>query len=249
MNPFEWRVEHLPEIDSTNTWLKARALEGAPEGLAVYADFQSAGRGRLDRQWESTAGAALLCSLLVRPALDLDQLQLVVAGVALSAQAALGQLCGVRPDLKWPNDLLVDDAKLAGLLAEVVATDQGIAVVVGLGLNLTGHPSHAHATDVLASSGVVLDPGVLLQTLLADFSLRYTQLEHADGRSEVTRNYSSSLATLGRRVRVSTRDGQFVGVALRVDSLSRLVVDVQGVEMTFSVGDVVHVRIDSEVVQ
>jgi BirA family transcriptional regulator, biotin operon repressor / biotin---[acetyl-CoA-carboxylase] ligase len=118
-----WRVEHLSEIDSTNRWLVERAKEGADEGLVVYADFQSAGRGRLERPWEAPARSSLLCSILLRPELDVDHLQLVVAAVALAARAALVRLCGLRPDLKWPNDLVVGPKKLAGLLCEVVEAE------------------------------------------------------------------------------------------------------------------------------
>ena len=78
-----------------------------------------------------------LCSILLRPDVGPDQLQLVVAGVALAARAALVRLSGVRPDLKWPNDLIVSDKKIAGLLAEIVSVDDRLAVVVGIGVNLT----------------------------------------------------------------------------------------------------------------
>ena len=110
MSSIVWRIEHFDVIDSTNTWVGERALEGAPEGLVAVADFQSAGRGRLDRRWESPPSASLLCSILLRPDVAPDQLQLVVACVALAARAALVRLCGVRPALKWPNDLIVGDA-------------------------------------------------------------------------------------------------------------------------------------------
>jgi BirA family biotin operon repressor/biotin-[acetyl-CoA-carboxylase] ligase len=124
-----WRLEHFAEIDSTNTWTVARALEGADEGVVAFADFQSAGRGRLDRTWESPPGASLLCSILLRPIIGPDQLQLVVASVALAARAALVRLCGVRPSLKWPNDLIVGDSKIAGLLAELVSNERGTALL------------------------------------------------------------------------------------------------------------------------
>src|SRR5487761_2245170 len=136
----EWRIEHFDEIDSTNTWVGAQALEGAAEGLVALADFQSRGRGRRDRRWEAPAGSALLCSVLLRPAVDLDDVQLGVAVMALALRAALERAAGLHADLKWPNDLLVGNAKVAGLLSEVVATDEGVALVVGLGVNLTSHP-------------------------------------------------------------------------------------------------------------
>ena len=84
-----WRVEHVAEVDSTNGWLVDQAKSGASEGNVIFADFQSAGRGRLDRQWVAPVRSALLCSFLFRPELDADQLALVMGAVALSARAAL----------------------------------------------------------------------------------------------------------------------------------------------------------------
>ena len=128
-------------------------MTGAPEGLVALADFQTAGRGRLDRRWESPPGASLLCSILLRAPVAPDELQLVVAAVALSARAAIVRLSGVRPDLKWPNDLIVGDAKLAGLLAEIVSSGDGLAAVVGIGVNLTyDGPDDVDATSVLEQS-------------------------------------------------------------------------------------------------
>ncbi|HEY5092336.1 MAG TPA: biotin--[acetyl-CoA-carboxylase] ligase, partial [Acidimicrobiales bacterium] len=149
MNSIVWRIEHFDEVDSTNSWVAQKANEGAPEGLVAFADFQSAGRGRLERTWESSRGSSLLCSILLRPDLSPDQLQLVVACVALAARAAIVRLSGVRPALKWPNDLIVGDAKLAGLLAEIVLVDERLAVVVGIGVNLTNEgPGNVLTTNV-----------------------------------------------------------------------------------------------------
>lgn len=238
-----WRVEHFGDIDSTNTWLVARAKEDAPEGLVAYADFQSAGRGRLDRQWESPAGASLLCSILLRPHVEPDDLQLVVACVALSARAALVRLCGVRPMLKWPNDLVVGDAKIAGLLAEIVTGGDGLAVVVGIGVNLThGGPPDVLATSVLEQSGVTITPVALLDILLDELEIRRPKLDTVEGRAELRDEYHRALATIGQLVRVELLQGAVNGVATSVDRSGRLVLDVDGVMMTLSAGDVVHVR-------
>ena len=123
MNPITWRVEHFEEINSTNTYVSVKAKEGASEGLVARADYQSAGRGRLDRTWEAPPRSALMCSILLSPPTSPDEMQLVVAAVALSARSALGALCSVYPQLKWPNDLIVDDKKIAGLLAEIVHSE------------------------------------------------------------------------------------------------------------------------------
>ena len=138
---------------------------------------------------------------------------------------------------------MVGEAKLAGLLAEIVATDDGLATVVGIGINLTdAGPSHVNATSVLEASGITVTPRALLDILLDELEHRRARLETSPGREEIRREYEKALATLGQRVRVERRDDAFVGDARRVDDAGRLIVEVEGVEMAFSIGDVVHVR-------
>jgi BirA family biotin operon repressor/biotin-[acetyl-CoA-carboxylase] ligase len=238
-----WRIEHFDVIDSTNTWLADRALEGAPEGLVAVADFQSAGRGRLDRRWESPPGASLLCSILLRPDVGPDQLQLVVACVALAARAALVRLCGVRPALKWPNDLIVGDAKIAGLLAEIVTVDERLAVVVGIGVNLTHEgPANVVSTSVRVESGVTITPMALLDILLDELETRRALLDSGGGQSTLREEYQRALITLGQLVRVERTTDVLVGLATSVDDFGQLVVVVDGHDFAVTVGDVVHVR-------
>jgi BirA family transcriptional regulator, biotin operon repressor / biotin---[acetyl-CoA-carboxylase] ligase len=238
-----WRIEHFDEIDSTNTWLAAQAVDGAPEGLVVTADFQSAGRGRLDRQWESPSGASLLCSILLRPDIAPDQLQLAVASVALAARAALVRLSGVRPVLKWPNDLIVGDAKIAGLLAEIVSVDERLAVVVGIGVNLTHEgPDNVHATSVRAESGVTISAPALLDIVLEELEARCELLDSADGQTALRNEYQRALVTVGQIVRVDRTHDVVLGRARGIDQYGQLIVVVDGEDVTISVGDVVHVR-------
>jgi len=243
VNPIVWHVEHFEELDSTNNWLATQARAGAEEGRVVFADYQTAGRGRLDRRWESAPGASLLCSVLLRPALDADQLQLVVAAVALAARAALVRLCGVRPNLKWPNDLVVRDAKLAGLLAEVVVTSEGVAVVAGFGINLNESPHPGTTTNVRSEAGVTLSPRALLDIVLEEIEPRRARLDDDAGRATLRAEYEGALSTLGELVRVETATGSHVGVARGIDHRGRLVVD-HGRSGTraFASGDVVHLR-------
>jgi BirA family biotin operon repressor/biotin-[acetyl-CoA-carboxylase] ligase len=213
------------------------------EGLVVIADYQSSGRGRLDRQWTSPPRASLLCSILLRPQLEADGLQLVVAAVALAARAALVRLSGVRPQLKWPNDLVVGENKLAGLLAEVVGTGSDLAVVVGLGVNLTfPGPEGVMSTSVLLESGLTIAPRALLDLVLEELETRRSQLDSDDGRGALRAEYERALATIGQTVRVEQLGGTVVGRAQGVDTAGQLLVEVEGVVQTIGVGDVVHLR-------
>jgi BirA family biotin operon repressor/biotin-[acetyl-CoA-carboxylase] ligase len=113
-------LRHFAEVDSTNRYLLDEARAGAPEGLVAVADHQTAGRGRLGRRWEAPRGSNLLASVLLRPALAVDELHLCTVVVALAARTACALVAAVAPELKWPNDLIVGERKLAGVLAESV---------------------------------------------------------------------------------------------------------------------------------
>lgn len=244
MNPIIWHVEHFDEIESTNTWLVDRAKNGAAEGSVAYADFQTRGRGRLDRSWVAPPDTSLLCSILLRPEIDVADLQLPVACVALAARAALVRLTGVRPDLKWPNDLIVGDAKIAGLLAEYVS-GEAPAVVVGIGVNLLpAGPDDIRSTSVFQEAGVKVTARGLLDILLEEIEVRAGWLSNAAGRDELRDEYLRALATIGHWVRVEHHAGESRGLATGVDSSGRLILEIDGEDVVFSSGDVVHLRLD-----
>jgi len=242
VNPITWRVEHFEEINSTNTYVSVKAKEGASEGLVALADYQSAGRGRLDRTWEAPPRSALMCSILLSPPTSPDEMQLVVAAVALSARSALGALCSVYPQLKWPNDLIVDDKKIAGLLAEVVQSENGITIVAGIGINLTDSPEGLPATNALKVSGVTITPEALLEKLLEELNIRRGLLDTEAGRQMLRAEYESVLETIGRSVIVEQSDAMFPALATGIDATGRLILNAAGEEKIISVGDVIHVR-------
>jgi BirA family biotin operon repressor/biotin-[acetyl-CoA-carboxylase] ligase len=163
--------------------------------------------------------------------------------VALAARAALVRLSGVRPALKWPNDLIVGDAKIAGLLAEIVAVDERLAVVVGIGVNLTNvGPANVVSTSVRAESGVTITPPALLDILLDELETRRVLLNDVDGQSRLRDEYRRALSTLGQRVRVERLNDVVVGLATSVDEFGQLVVSVNDTAISITVGDVVHLR-------
>src|SRR5215213_8668179 len=189
-------VRWVDETDSTNSRLLEEARAGAPEGVVLVADHQTAGRGRLGRRWEAPPGSSLLVSVLVRPDVPVDRGHLVTMAAGLAASDACQAVAGVRPGLKWPNDLVVDDAKLAGLLAEsVVEGDALRALVVGMGLNLTAAPAEG-ATALADHTAAAVDRRTLLDAWLTRLDARL------DGLDEVLADYRPRCATLGRQVRV-----------------------------------------------
>jgi BirA family transcriptional regulator, biotin operon repressor / biotin---[acetyl-CoA-carboxylase] ligase len=239
-----WDVRRFDEIDSTNTYLRLEARRGAPEGTVVVAEHQSAGRGRMDRRWESPPGASLLVSVLFRPEFDPAELHLCTAALALAAAEACRREAGVGPVLKWPNDLLVGEAKLAGVLAEAELDGPGgCAVVVGIGLNVDWPGPAGGAGTCLRDVGAApVDRGTVLTSLLEALSARRALLDSATGRREVAAEFRSRCSTLGRRVRVELTAETVVGVALEVDDAGHLVVGTPSGPRAVSAGDVVHLR-------
>ena len=152
--PHGWHVRVVDETGSTNADLLAAAASGAPHRSVLAARHQTAGRGRLDRRWEAHAGANLLVSLLFTEVPD--HAHELTQRVALAAADAAATLAGADVRLKWPNDLLLDGRKLAGVLAQSTFVDGRRVVVVGIGVNVGGAPPDA------AMLGGGLDPMALL---------------------------------------------------------------------------------------
>jgi BirA family transcriptional regulator, biotin operon repressor / biotin---[acetyl-CoA-carboxylase] ligase len=228
-------VRRSAEVDSTNRVALDLARSGAPEGVVVAACSQTAGRGRRGRTWDAAPGSALLVSVLLRPASGAAPLHLAVAGVSLAAADACEAVAGFRPGLKWPNDLVVGDRKLAGVLAEVA----GDAVVVGVGLNVASAapwPPGAVAAEEVAGRSVAVDR--LLDAFLAALGGRYPPGDWAAVASE----YRRACTTIGRVVRVDLPDGSFTGAAADVSDDGRLLVDVGTCRRAVEAADVVHLR-------
>jgi BirA family biotin operon repressor/biotin-[acetyl-CoA-carboxylase] ligase len=225
--PAGWHVRWVTETGSTNADLLAAGAGGAPDRTVLAADHQTAGRGRLDRRWEAPAGANLLVSVLLRDVPD--DPHLVTQRVALAAVLACHNAADVEVTLKWPNDLLLDGVKLAGILAQAAWSAVGSFVVVGLGLNVGWAPPDA------ARLGDRTNPRALLRALLEAFD----QLPR-----DISAPYRAHLSTLGQLVRVELPGERFVtGRALDVEPDGRLVVlDDCAVTHRIDTGDVIHLR-------
>jgi BirA family transcriptional regulator, biotin operon repressor / biotin---[acetyl-CoA-carboxylase] ligase len=232
------------EIDSTNRYLLDRAGSGAPNGLVAVADVQTAGRGRLGRTWLAPPGASLLVSVLLRPTLPIDQWSNLVAPAGLAAVAALTTLCDVPARLKWPNDVVVRDKKIAGLLAE----GNHNAVVVGMGLNIdwpTLPPDITEtATAVSLVGGRLQSRRVILDAWLRNFDAWLRLLEREPANVSRLRYMQRGVsATIGRRVRVELLDRHVEGIAEDLAIDGRLVVrTATGKVEHFGTGDIVHLR-------
>jgi BirA family transcriptional regulator, biotin operon repressor / biotin---[acetyl-CoA-carboxylase] ligase len=247
-----WRdVEVVESTGSTNADLLARALAGEPEGAVLAAEEQRAGRGRMGRTWTSPPRAALTFSVLLKPAVPPARRGWLPLLTGVAVATAVTQVAGVETRIKWPNDLLTADAKLAGILAEA----SGDAVVVGIGLNVSTEPAEfpparpgaLPATSLRAAGATALDRASLLLAILGEFEHWYRAWQRAGGdpdRSGLRAEYTGLSATIGRAVRAELPGGQALsGPAAGVDSDGRLLVRVSsGSEVAVAAGDVVHLR-------
>ena len=250
MTELRWDVRRFATLPSTNDWLLAQARAGARAGTVAVADHQRAGRGRLGRRWEAPPGTSLLVSVLLRPLAPLDELYPVTAAVALAAADACVEVAGVAPRVKWPNDLLVDERKLAGVLAESDAAAPGgragsVAVVVGLGCNVNWDGPEG-ATSLRRASGRAVDREALLTAFLGALARRAGSLDEVAGRRSVLEELRRRCATLGRCVRATIGAGggaaERTGVAVAIDEGGRLLVEHDGTTTALAAGDVVHLR-------
>ncbi|GAA2339027.1 biotin--[acetyl-CoA-carboxylase] ligase [Saccharopolyspora halophila] len=242
---------------STNTDLAAAAGRGAADRTVLFAEEQRDGRGRLQRQWVSPRGQGLFVSVLLRPQVPPSELAWVplLAGIAL-AETVEGTT-GVAAGMKWPNDLLLGSggewSKGAGILSEMVAGQDGMAIVLGMGVNVLQQRDELPGgtgglpTTSLAAEGADVDReefAVALLTALAAVDSQWRACAGDVEASGLLARYRRLCWTIGQQVRVELGgDSTLRGTAVDVDTSGRLVVQsADGGRTPVAAGDVVHVR-------
>jgi BirA family biotin operon repressor/biotin-[acetyl-CoA-carboxylase] ligase len=240
----EHQVEVVEEAGSTNVLVAERARADGPEGLVIVAEHQTAGRGRLARTWETPARSALTFSVLLRPVVPAASWLWLPLLTGYEVTKAL-RAAGFDAAVKWPNDVLIGERKVAGILVERVETASGPAAVVGVGLNvgMTADELPVPEATSLAIEGEVPDRTELLGLLLDTLWEGYVTWQEG-GEAATTRlaaSYAAACSTIGQRVRVDLPSGEVLtGTATGIDPSGRLLVDGTAV----SAGDVIHVRVD-----
>jgi BirA family biotin operon repressor/biotin-[acetyl-CoA-carboxylase] ligase len=233
------------ETGSTNVDVAAAARAGAPEGTVHTTDSQTAGRGRLDRVWSAPAGSGVHVSVLLRPdAVPAARWVWLPLLVGLAVDATVHE-CGVASGLKWPNDVLVDGRKLAGILLERVETEQGAAAVVGVGLNVSLRRDELPvetATSLALEGATETDRTIVIRSLLRNLEALYRAWSASGGdpAAGIRDSYVRRCVTIGQRVRVLLPlDETWEGQATGIDDLGRLLVDGRAI----SAGDITHLRL------
>ncbi|EON23093.1 MULTISPECIES: biotin--[acetyl-CoA-carboxylase] ligase [Nocardioides] len=242
VTPQGWRVEITEASPSTNAVVAERARAGEDEGVVVVTEHQTAGRGRLDRVWETPARSSLTLSVLLRPDAPAQDWPWLPLLTGYAVQAALADRL---PDiaLKWPNDVLVEERKVAGILVERIDTPLGPAAVIGIGINVSQTLEElpvALATSIELETGEPVERTGLLGQVLGSLHGLQGLLRDPEALRAA---YVDVCSTLGRSVDVHLPGGDVRrGEALDIDSRGALVVSSAEGTFTVGAGDVIHVR-------
>lgn len=230
----------VADTGSTNADLAQAAREGAASGTILIAEHQGSGRGRFERTWTAPPGTSVAISVLLRPDAGTPAVRWLwlplLAGLAVAD--GIWASTGIETNLKWPNDVLIGDRKVCGILSERV----GDAAVIGMGINTTATATQlpvptATSLAVAGSNTPVED---VVTAVLQAFATWYRRW--ASGIS-LRGDYQARCGTLGRQVRVELSETESVrGLAVGVDDTGCLVVEVGGVKKAFAAGDVFHLR-------
>ena len=230
---FPWidRVHCLSSVDSTNLLAKRMAAQGAPHGTLLLAAHQTAGRGRLGRSFHSPEGQGLYLSLLLRPGCPAEDLMHLTCAAAVAMCDALERACGVRPGIKWTNDLVWGTRKLGGILTELGWTGDGRLdyAIVGIGINrcqqIADFPEEIRdmAASAAMMAGKPIDPAVLAEAMIrALWEMDTNLLTH---KAQMLTRYRRDCITLGKQISLLSPDGTRCGRALDVDEAGALVVE------------------------
>lgn len=226
-------ARYLAECGSSNRVAMQWAKDGAPNGSLILTDYQSAGRGRLDRSWYGPAGGNLLFSMVLRPQLETEMWGLVGLAAGVAVGRCLRAL-DIDASLKWPNDVMVGEKKIAGILVE---SERDVLVLgIGINVNVSEFPAPLRdtATSMVLAAGRRFERLQVLQECVKEFVLVYGQLPEG-----LVESYRSFCGTLGARVKVECSGESVEDVAEDVNDTGALVLSGGRV---ISAGDVVHLR-------
>ena len=226
--PWQDSLLYFESIDSTNTRAKELAIQGAPHGTVLIADHQTGGHGRRGRSFHSPAGSGIYMSVILRPNCPPYELMHLTCAAAVALCDAVENSCGFRPGIKWTNDLVYGQKKLAGILTELGFNAQGLVdwAIVGIGINCTQEETQfpeeirSIAGSLASVSGQTIDRAAVAAAMMdALYRMDLTQ------KTEILNQYRTDCITLGKEISLVRADGKIHhGTALDIDEEGALVV-------------------------
>ncbi len=226
----ERKIIVLDETDSTNNEAKKLAAEGVPHGTVVIADFQTAGRGRLDRQFVSPAGKGLYMSVIIRPESDIKFAPMITSAAAVAAAISVENICGSEVQIKWVNDLYMNGKKICGILTEATVNTDGKSLeyaVVGIGINIRSicdeldDELKLRASSIEDETGKIPDRNALCAEILKNLDIWLGKIED---RSYITEYRQREFLT-GKRITAESGGKIINGTAVGIDRNANLMVE------------------------
>jgi BirA family biotin operon repressor/biotin-[acetyl-CoA-carboxylase] ligase len=234
-------LRYFREVRSTNE-IAGEIASNCADGTIVLAEMQTSGKGRLSRPWISPPGGIWM-SLILKPHIPLAKVYRINMAISLAIARTLSSLYGLKPGIKWPNDILINERKLCGILMEINAeVDRLNYAVVGIGINANvdaeSFPAEWKATSIEIELGQVVSRTQLIQRLLLEIEEAYTKMDLA----EIYSQWRDRSVTLGKNVRISSQDGDFEGEAVSLSEDGALEIKhPEGIRRVIA-GDCIHLR-------
>lgn len=240
-------VNFHDELESTNKLAREMAEGDCSEGTVVVANRQTGGIGRMRRKWESPPGGLYL-SVVLKPEISPDQAAALPLIAGLAVTKAVSATALLETSLKWPNDVLIDERKVCGILVESATKGETMEyVVIGVGINANVDTSifpdefSGNSISLMEKAGKEIDRGELLRNVLYFLDMTYARFLN-DGVLQLLDEWTERSSTVGREVMISTRDGQILGKAVGLDDTGALLLSRDGDMIRIAEGDCVHLR-------
>lgn len=224
------RLLYLDVVDSTNIEAKRQAEGGASHGLLVVAGRQVQGKGRRGRGWESPEGVNIFMSLLLRPCFEPDKASMITLVMALATARAIGDVSGLRAEIKWPNDIVVNRKKVVGILTEMTLEMEYIQYLVcgvGINVNQEDFPEEIAqtATSLYLEGGRKLSRADIIGRVMERFEEYYEIFCQEESMACLMEEYNDLLVNVGARVRVLDPKGEYDGISHGINRLGELIVE------------------------
>ena len=226
---FRKEIRCYKELDSTNLQAARLAEQGAEHGTLVLAEFHTQGKGRRGRNWFSPLGTSVYMSLLLKPELDPSKVSMLTLVQALAVSRGIEDTCGIAPQIKWPNDILVNEKKICGILTELRMEKNGInSVIIGTGINLNQTEFPSAIGDIASSlkkeTGRTISREEVIGNIMIRFEYYYGCFLKTENLSLLREEYNARLINGGRKVKVLDPKGEFRGEALGINELGELLI-------------------------
>jgi len=238
-------IIHFEKIDSTNNYAKKIANEGSPHGTLVVAEKQTLGRGRMGREWKSYSSEGLWFTIVLKPDLEPENVQIVTLAASVAVVEGIFEAQGIVCGIKWPNDIILDNCKLGGILTELSAEPGHVNyVVVGIGININQDAStfddeiRNKATSLKIHTGVPVSRVKLLGSILTRFEEIYNIMLQGNTQ-EIINRWSRHSVTIGKDVKIIRKDIEYIGLAQAIALDGKLIVKCNdGVVREISAGEI-----------